>query len=249
MRTIITGASAGIGEALAREYARRGHELALLARRSDLLDALAAELRGRGARVAVAACDVTDAAAVREAVTATQGELGGSFDLAIANAGVSIFVNASQFTLADAEQVIRVNVLGLMYLFDAVVPSMVERRGGRFVGVASIAGLRGLPAAGPYSASKAAVQAFLEAARIDLRPHGVAVTVVNPGFIDTAMTKKNRFHMPLLMNAARAAAIIATGIEQGKRTIEFPLPMSLLMRTMRLVPDALYERMMSKVKR
>jgi short-subunit dehydrogenase len=243
-RAIITGASSGIGYALAQELAKRGYELALVARRADLLEALASELRGRGTKVAAVACDVIDAAAVRDAVQRTQAELGGPFDLAIANAGVSIPGHATKFNLADAEQIIRVNVLGLMYLYDAVIPSMVERGSGRFVGVASIAGLRGLPTSGPYSASKAAVQAFLEAARIELKPYGVGVTIVNPGFVATPMTEKNRFRMPFLMQPGNAAVVIADGIERGARVVEFPRPMSLLMRITRLVPDALYERMM-----
>ncbi|HEY0158501.1 MAG TPA: SDR family NAD(P)-dependent oxidoreductase [Thermoanaerobaculia bacterium] len=243
-RAIITGASSGIGHALAHELAKRGYELALLARRGDLLATLAAELRARGVRVASAVCDVIDGAAVREAVGRTQSELGGPFDVAIANAGVSITGHATKFSLADAEQIIRVNVLGVMYLYDAVMPSMVERGSGRFVGVASIAGLRGLPTSGPYSASKAAVQAFLEAARIELKPYGVGVTIVNPGFVATPMTEKHRFRMPFLMQADDAAVVIADGIERGARVVEFPRPMSLLMRATRLVPDALYERML-----
>jgi len=245
MRTLITGASAGIGAALARELARRGHDLALLARRSDLLEDLATELRAQGRNVATAVCDVIDADAVRHAVRQVEKQLGGPCHLAIANAGVSIPVTAHAFEIRDAEQMLRVNVLGLMYLFDAVIPSMIERGNGRFVGIASIAGLRGLPAAAPYSASKAAVQAFLEAVRIELRPLGVAVTTVNPGFVDTPMTKKNRFRMPFLMTAEKAAGVIADGIDDGKRLIEFPWPTSLMMRAMRLVPDALYERMMT----
>lgn len=240
MKAIITGASSGIGLALARELAKRGYALALLARRVDLLEQLARELP-----LAVAvACDVTDAASVREAVRRAEAELGGPFDLAVANAGVSIPGHATKFKLADAEQIIRVNVLGTMYLFDAVVPSMVERGGGRFAGVASLAGLRGLPAAGAYSASKAAMQAFLEAARIELAPHGVAVTTINPGFVATPMTEKNRFRMPFLMTAERSATIIADGLARGKRVIQFPRPMSLLMRVVRLLPDALYDRIM-----
>lgn len=241
---IITGASTGIGRALAYELAKRGYDLALLARRADLLDALAAELHARGRRAVPIACDVSDSTAVHEAVRHAQDALGGAFDLAIANAGVSIPGHATKFKLADAEQIIRVNVLGLMYLYDAVIPSMVEQERGRFVGVASIAGLRGLPTAAPYSASKAAVQAFLEAARIELKPYGVGVTIVNPGFVATPMVEKNRFRMPFLMQADEAAVVIADGLERGQRVIEFPRPMSLLMRTMRYVPDALYERMM-----
>lgn len=143
---------------------------------------------------------------------------------------------ATKFKLDEAEQTIRVNVLGLMYLYDAVIPSMVERGSGRFVGVASIAGLRGLPTSGPYSASKAAVQAFLEAARIELKPYGVGVTIVNPGFVATPMTEKNRFRMPFLMQPGDAARVIARGISRGARVVEFPRPMSLLMRLVRYLP-------------
>ena len=243
-RAVLTGASSGIGLELARELSRRGYDLALLARRAELLEKLAGELSTNGTRAVAISCDVVDAAAVADAVRRGEQELGGPFDLAIANAGVSIPNHATKFSIADAEQVIRVNVLGVMYLYDAVIHGMIERKQGRFVGIASVAGLRGLPTSGPYSASKAAVQSFLEAARIELAPYGVGVTIVNPGFIVTEMTAKNKFHMPFLMKADRAARIIANGIERGKRLVEFPKPMSLFMRTARLVPDALYERMM-----
>ena len=243
-RAIITGASSGIGAALARELAKRGWDLALLARRAALLDTLCSELRARGTNAVAIACDVLDANAVRDAVQRAERELGGAFDLAVANAGVSIPTHATKFNLADAEQTIRVNLLGAMYLYDAVIASMIARRGGRFAGVASIAGLRGLPTAAPYSASKAALQTFLEAARIELKPYGVGVTIVNPGFIATPMTEKNRFRMPFLMQADDAATVIADGLERGARLSEFPRPMSLLMRFMRIVPDAIYERML-----
>jgi short-subunit dehydrogenase len=243
-RAIITGASSGIGLTLARELAKRGYALALLARRTELLEELASELEARGAKSVALSCDVTDLAQVRDAVRQAEGQLGGAFDLAVANAGVSIPGHASKFSVADAEQVMRVNYFGMIYLFEAVIGSMVERGSGRFVGVASIAGLRGLPASGPYSASKAAMQAFLEAARIELVPHGVGVTIVNPGFVATPMTEKNRFRMPFLMDAEEAAHVIAEGIERGARVVEFPKPMSLLMRALRLVPDAIYERAM-----
>lgn len=241
-RCIITGASSGIGLALALELARRGWALALLARRADLLNEAVRSIAGEGGQAVAIPADAADASAVREAVATGQRLLGGPFDLAVANAGVSIPNHAARFRLEDAELTIRVNVLGTMYLFDAVVPSMIERRAGRFAGVASVAGLRGLPTAGPYSASKAAMQAFLESARVDLAPYGVGVTIVNPGFVETAMTAKNRFRMPFLMKAAPAARIIARGIERGDRIVEFPKRMSLLMRTARLIPDALYDR-------
>jgi short-subunit dehydrogenase len=241
-RTIITGASSGIGEGLAREFARRGDAVALLARRADLLESIASELKQRGANVVAISCDVSDSAAVHAAVRRAAGELGGPFDLAIANAGVSIPMRGANFKLEDAERVIRVNVLGMMYLFDAVIPSMVERRSGHFVGVASVAGLRGLPTAAPYSASKAAMQTFLESVRVELAEHGVAVTTVNPGFVATPMTEKNRFRMPFLMDVSEAVPIIADGLYRRARVIEFPLPMSLAMRLVRLLPDAIYDR-------
>lgn len=246
MRALITGASSGIGRELAAELARRGHDVALLARREDLLREAAAAITNHGRRAVVIACDVLDAGSVADALRRAEAELGGPLDLAVANAGVSIPNHAANFVLADAEQVFRVNVLGLMNLYAAVIPGMVERRSGHFVGVASLAGLRGIPAAAPYSASKAAVQTFLEASRIELAPLGVAVTIVNPGFVSTAMTEKNRFRMPLLMNVDRAAKIIADGIESRKRVVEFPRRMSMMVRFLRSLPDPLYDRSMMR---
>lgn len=242
MRAIITGASSGIGHALAQELSRRGYELALLARRTDLLEQLAASLTTRSVAIA---CDVTDAITVKAAVLEAQQKLGGTFDLAVANAGVSIPGHATKFNVADAEQVFRVNVLGMIYLFDAVIPSMIENGRGQFAGVASVAGLRGLPTGATYSASKAAMQAFLEGSRIELAPYGVGVTIINPGFVVTEMTKKNKFPMPFLMHADKAARIIADGLERRRRVIEFPKRMSLLMRLTRQLPDPLYDRIMA----
>jgi len=239
MRAIITGASSGIGAALAHELARRGWTVALLARRGDLLDALVRDLPTQSIALP---CDVTDANAVRDAVNKGQDALGGPFDLAVANAGVGIPSHASKFILADAELMTRVNILGMFNLFDAVIPSMIERRSGRFAGVASIAGLRGLPTSSVYSATKAAMQAFLEASRIELLQYGVGFTTINPGFVITPMTEKNRFKMPFLMKVDDAARVIADGLERGKRVVEFPRPMSLLMRTARLLPAAVWDR-------
>jgi len=236
---IITGASSGIGAALAKEYARRGWSLALVARRGELLEELRASLPVKSVAIP---CDVTDRDAVDRAVRRGESELGGPFDLAIANAGVGVYRSTAKFNLDEADRTIRVNVLGMMNLYAAVIPSMVERSSGRFVGIASLAGLRGLPRAAAYSASKAAMQAFLEGARVDLAPHGVGVTIVNPGFIKTAMTSENKHPMPFLMSAEKAATIIANGVDRGKRVVEFPRPMAILTRIGRLMPDAIWDR-------
>jgi short-subunit dehydrogenase len=236
-RAIITGASSGIGAEMARELARRGYAVALLARRADLLQELAKQLPNA---VAVP-CDVTDEAAVMSAVRAGERALGGPFDVAIANAGVGVTGYAAK-DVSDVERMMQVNYFGMLYLFHAVIPGMIERRSGRFAGIASIAGLRGLPTSSGYSASKAAMQAFLEAVRVELAPFGIRVTTVNPGFIATPMTEKNKFRMPFLMNADKAARIIIDGIERGARVVEFPWPMSLVMRFGRLLPAAVYDR-------
>jgi short-subunit dehydrogenase len=242
MRAIITGASSGIGYALAHELAKRGYELALLARRAELLEQLSGELKTKSVAIP---CDVLDAAAVTRAVREAEASLGGTFDLAVANAGVSIPGHATKFNVAESETVFRTNVLGMIYLFDAVIPSMIEKRSGHFAGVASVAGLRGLPTGATYSASKAAMQAFLEGSRIELAPYNVAVSIINPGFVATPMTKKNKFPMPFMIQADEAAAIIADGLERKQRVIEFPKPMSLLMRLVRQIPDPIYDRIMA----
>jgi len=241
VRTIITGASSGIGAALARELSRRGHALGLMARRAEMLDALVAELPTPAVALP---CDVTDSAAVRAAVANGEEALGGPFDLAVANAGVGETFTAKHFNIDDARRMVEVNVIGTMILFDAVVPKMIERRSGHFAGVASLAGLRGVPTASVYSATKAAMQNFLEASRVELRRYGIAVTTINPGFVVSPMTDRNEFKMPFLMSAERAARIIADGLARRARVVQFPLPMSLLMRLVRLLPDAVYDRVM-----
>lgn len=223
---------------MARELSRRGYALALLARRADLLQQLAHELPNAEAFP----CDVTDAAAVRDAVARA-----GPIDLAIANAGVGVTGWATK-TIAEIEQMMRVNYFGMVYLFDAVIPQMMERRSGHFAGVASLAGLRGLPTAAGYSASKAAMQAFLEAVRVEVRKFNIRVTTVNPGFIKTAMTEKNAFKMPFLMSAERAAKIIIDGIEHGRRVVEFPWPMSMLTRLARHMPNAIYDGIVGRAR-
>lgn len=240
----ITGASSGIGYELARQLAARGYRVALSGRRIELLEENVVKIRSEGGEAVAVPADVIDAEAVKAAVARAVAEWG-PVDLAVANAGVGIPTRATKFRIADAEMTMRVNFFGMLYLFDAVIQSMLERRSGHFVGIASLAGLRGLPNSSMYSASKAAMQSFLEASRIELAPTGVLVTTVNPGFIETAMTQKNKFRMPFLQKVDRAARVIADGVERGKREIEFPLPLALFVRAGRLLPNAIYDRVTS----
>lgn len=236
-RAIITGASSGIGHALTRELVRRGWGVAMLARRAAILQTMEGEIPN----TAAFPCDVADREAVRNAARAGEDRLGGPYDLAIANAGISVPTWSARLNSEDATLVMSVNVFGMFHLFDAVIPSMVERGQGQFAGVASLAGLRGFPSMSVYSASKAAMQAFLEASRVELAPRGIGVTTINPGWVDTPIIDKHRGRVPFLVPVADAARIIADGLERRAPVIEFPLPMSLLVRTLRLLPRPLFD--------
>lgn len=240
---VITGGSSGIGAELARIYAQRGSRVALLARRTERLAEVAADVQRLGGTALVITCDVTDKKSVFDAVAQVL-EQWGQIDLAIANAGVAKPVRATAFVLEDVEFVMATNFNGMINLFAAVMPGMLARKSGHFVGVASVAGLRGMPRFSAYSASKAAMQTFLEASRAELAPHGVAVTTVNPGFIATEMTAANRYKMPFLMKVEPAARVIAAGIDRRARVVQFPFATSTMMRLVRLIPDALFDRMM-----
>ena len=236
----ITGASTGIGQALARELARRGYRVALAARRTALLDAEVAAIAAAGGQAMAVTCDVADEAAVQAAVALVESTWG-PIDLAIANAGLGDPTPIAQMAVADAEYIMRVNFLGMIYLFGAVRPSMLARKSGHFVGVASLAGFRGLPMSGIYSASKAAMQAFLEAARVELKDHGITVSTVNPGFVKTPLTDRNTVQKPFMISAEQAAVIVADGLQARHKEVNFPQPTATAMRLLRLAPNWLYD--------
>ncbi len=243
---LITGASSGLGAALAVELARGGRRIGLVARRAELLADVAAAVREAGGEPLALAADVTDRVGLRSAVEHLT-ETWGDIDLAVANAGLGSPTPAHRFPLDEAVRVMDVNFYGVLHLFDAVVPRMLARGSGRFAGVASLAGLRGMPTSSVYSASKAAVQAFLEASRVDLVGTGVGVTIINPGFVRTPMTDKNDFDMPFMIEAEEAARIMARGLLAGRREIEYPLPTTLASRLARLLPNAVYDAVMHRL--
>jgi short-subunit dehydrogenase len=239
LKVFITGASSGIGAALAAHYARTGATLGLVARRLEPLEALAARLE------ATAACyraDVTDAAAVRGAAENFIGRFGAP-DIVIANAGVSagtLIEHAED--LAALRRILDVNVAGLANTFQPFVDSLRARGHGTLVGIASVAGFRGLPGAGAYSASKAAAIAWLESLRVELRGSGIAVVTICPGYIATPMTANNPYRMPFLLDADEAARRFARAIAQRRRRAVIPWPMALLSIVFRALPGWLYDR-------
>lgn len=239
---LITGASSGIGAALARLLAQQGVTVALAARREDALHTVAAEIEAAGGKASVHAVDVADPAATVAAVQAADDALGG-LDLVVANAGVGTRTWSGKLGWADCADVLAVNVVGATATLCAVLPRMVERKRGQLVGVSSIAALRGLPKLAAYCGSKAYLSTFLEALRVDLRRTGVGVTDVRPGYVRTPMTAENAA-MPFAITAEDAAQRIWKAIRARRAVLTFPLPMAAGARVLAGMPNALFDRVM-----
>jgi short-subunit dehydrogenase len=234
---MITGASSGIGKGLALEIAARGARLGLVARRQNLLDEIVGAVKGRA--IAVAA-DVRDAEAMRAAAEEIRRELG-PIDILIANAGIGTSSHISQLDPNHVANVISVNVVGAANSVAAVVPQMVERGKGQLVAISSLAAYRGLPKSAAYCASKAAMSAYFESVRIDLRGTGVGVTIIHPGFIKTPLTAGRGAKMPYLMELDDAIPKILSAIEKGKKSIAFPWQLATVVRAGMLMPTFMYD--------
>ena len=240
-RVFITGASSGIGAALAREYAARGACLGLVARRADVLAALAASLPNPE-RHMIYALDVTDFAALGAAAVDFIARHGGA-DTIIASAGVS----AGTLTEHPEDQqvfdhIMRINVSATVATFAPFIATMkTQATPRRLVGIGSVAGIRGLPGAGAYSASKAAVLSYCESLRLELKPYGIDVVTIAPGYIDTPMTQKNAYPMPFLMAPDRFAAAAANAIAAGASYRVIPWQMGVVAKLLRALPNWLYD--------
>ena len=232
-RVIITGASSGIGAALARHYAGLGAQLGLMARRP---------VDGGYA------VDVTDEAAMNAAAQDFMRRFGVP-DLVIANAGISSGVDAPTPDLAKLRRVLDVNVAGLAATFGAFAPAMRDAGRGTLCGIASVAGFRGLAGNGAYCASKSAAITWMESLRAELYGSGVSVVCVCPGYIDTPMTQVNRFRMPWLLSADEGARRIARAIAAKRRLAVIPWQMALVSIVLRAMPGWLYDRLASKAPR
>lgn len=247
-RIFITGASSGIGKALAGFYARKGAVLGLAARRGGLMQELSAELAQAGAaEVCCYALDVADAAALRHAARDFIGRHGAP-DIVIANAGVSSgTLTEHGEDLEVIRRILDINVYGMAATFSPFIPAMKQAanagRSGRLVGIASVAGIRGLPGAEAYSASKAAAIAYLESLRLEMRPAGIKVVTIAPGYIATPMTEINPYPMPFMLTADAAARRFARAIDSGASYTVIPWQMGIVAKLLRLLPNAVYDRL------
>lgn len=240
MHVFITGASSGLGLALAEQYARHGARLGLVGRRKAALEALAARLPGEHH---VYALDVRDRAALHAAARDFLGHCGGE-DVVIASAGIS----AGTLTEADEDfavfkAIFDTNVMATVATFEPFIENMKQQGGGRLVGIASVAGIRGLPGAGAYSASKSAVITYCESLRLELAASGIKVVTIAPGYIDTPMTRHNPYGMPFLMPAGEFARQARRAIARGVSYRVIPWQMGVVSRLMRLIPNGLYDRL------
>jgi len=246
MRVVISGASSGIGLALAHHYLKRGATVCAFARRGGLLRELCAEYPGR---VHANAVDVRDADAMAAAAHQFMSREG-TPDLVIANAGVSWgTLTESIEDEAVFQDIMDVNVLGMVKTIQPFLAPMREAARGTLAGIASVAGFRGIPGSGAYSASKAAAIAYLEALRVELRGSGIRVITVCPGYVKTPMTAVNPYPMPFLLEADDAARRIAGVIERGKSFAVVPWQMGLVGGALKLLPNGLYDWAFSKAPR
>jgi short-subunit dehydrogenase len=237
---MITGASSGIGKGLALEIAARGGRLGLIARREDVLKQIVDEIKAQGGTAIALGADVRDAAAVRASADRIRTELG-PVDVMIANAGIGTTNHAARLNPDQVAEVININVLGAVNSVAAVLPEMVDRGSGQLVAISSLAGYRGHAKSAAYSASKAALSAFFESLRIDLRRSGVTVTIIYPGFIKTPLTAGRKAKMPYLMELDYAVKKIVSAIEKEKRSYAFPWQLATIVRSSLVMPPAMYD--------
>jgi short-subunit dehydrogenase len=240
--SFITGASSGIGRSLARRIASEGHAVALIARRKPLLDTLANEIECANGRALAIECDVTDREKVLEAVRKTEAVLG-PIDRLVANAGGGGRTSVDPFEASGIEHALALNVIGTANCIEAVLPGMLKRGAGHIVAISSLAACRGLPGAAGYGAAKAALTNMMESLMIDVRPFGISVSVILPGFVRTKPKRKKK--RPVEVELEDATARIHRAILLRRRRYAFPFALVLAVGFGRMLPAASYEWLLS----
>lgn len=233
----ITGAGTGIGKAMAAEFARRGYDLGLLARRVDVLEQVAADLRKAcGVRVEVAALDVAQDETVHPVIDALREKMGG-LDIMVANAGITAINRTGSGSIDKDKRVMAVNFIGAIATLDAAAKHFRAQKKGHLVGVSSIAGYNPIPGSGTYSASKAALSMWLRAARLELQKHGIKVTAIHPGFIKSELVP-DMDKYPFIIEADVGARAMVDAIEAGKDTVIVPAwPWKVIITASQLLPE------------
>lgn len=244
----LTGASSGIGEGIALAMAKQGAILGLLARREELLKDLARRCEKLGGNARIFPRDVVDPDSVMRAANVLREEFG-RIDILIANAGIGGNNQETRDLQPEAvKKVIDINLLGSANSVAAVLTHMLERQSGHLVAISSLAGFRGLPKSAAYSASKAGMTAFFESVRLDVQDKGVAVTIIQPGFIKTPLTSGRENKMPFLMELDDAIPHFLKAIEKRKKFAAFPWQLATLVRAGLIFPAWIYDRVASQAK-
>jgi NADP-dependent 3-hydroxy acid dehydrogenase YdfG len=241
----LTGASSGIGEALAISLAKKGAILGLLARREDLLKTIAEKCEKVGGTARFFAVDVTDEKGVTEAAQSLIKEFG-KVDILICNAGIGGSAHAKDLTNELFRKVIDVNLMGAVYAVTAVLPNMIERNSGQLVAISSLAGFRGLPMSASYSASKGAMTNLFESLRLDLLKTNISVTIIQPGFILTPLTSNRKNKLPFLMQLEKAIPLFIKAIENKKKFAAFPWQLATIVRLGRIFPAWFYDKIVGR---
>ena len=241
----ITGASSGIGQALALRFHRAGYRLALVARRVHEIESWAAAQQLPADSYVIYSADVSDSSSIVEAGQACITRQGLP-DVVIANAGISVGVDtAVRADLDVIQRTFATNNIGMAATFHPFIDAMVARGSGTLVGIGSVAGIRGLPGHGAYCASKAAVISYCESLRGELRPAGVRVVTVCPGYVDTPLTQRNRYSMPFLMQPEDFAEQAYRAIRAGASYRVIPWQMGVVAKLLRLLPNPLFDRVLA----
>lgn len=245
---LLTGASSGIGKSLAQKLAMIDCTLILTARRTNIIEEYLSNLNSKKAEIIIDSCDVADKNSVSECMIKIKSKIKNNIDIAILNAGTSYRTDITEFNSKHAEEIFGVNVMGIVYWIEQLLPQMMNRKNGMIVGTSSLADSRGHAKSEFYCASKAAVTKILEGLRVELHPYNVKVITVKPGFVKTPMTDKNKFKMPFIMPPEKAADIIIRGIEKEKPIIAFPPVLTFASWLGGILPSSIYEFFAKRVK-